>query len=123
MRDVEGDIFARNGAPRATLETVTGRWAPLVLLALTERGRRFGVLRQRVQGVSEKMLAHTLRTLERDGLVRRRLSESVPPRVEYALTPLGSAFGQQLQSLADLCETSAEEVAAAREAYSDGLAG
>ncbi|GAA3290218.1 hypothetical protein GCM10020295_04060 [Streptomyces cinereospinus] len=48
------DVFARNGVPRATLETVTGRWAPLVLLALAERSRRFGVLRQRVQGVSEK---------------------------------------------------------------------
>ncbi|MFJ9173688.1 winged helix-turn-helix transcriptional regulator [Streptomyces sp. NPDC102360] len=119
----DGDVFARNGVPRATFETVTGRWAPLVMLALAERGRRFGVLRQRIQGVSEKMLAQTLRSLERDGLVRRRLSDGVPPQVEYALTPLGTAFAQRLRALADLCESSTQEVVAAREAYADGLAG
>ncbi|GAA3290216.1 hypothetical protein GCM10020295_04050 [Streptomyces cinereospinus] len=69
------------------------------------------------------MLAQTLRTLERDGLVERRLSGGVPPRVEYALTPMGVAFAQRLRRLADLCQESAGEVAAAREAYADGLAG
>ncbi len=111
------DVFARNGLARATLESVTGRWAPLVLLALAERGRRFGALRERVQGVSDRMLSQTLHLLERDGLVTRGLSDGGTPRVEYALTALGAPFAQRLRELADLCESSAREVATAREAH------
>ncbi|MFD5722735.1 winged helix-turn-helix transcriptional regulator [Streptomyces sp. NPDC127036] len=134
MRDVTGDVdhsedmsgdadvFARNGVPRATLETVASRWTPLVLLALAERSRRFGVLRQRVQGVSEKMLSQSLQSLERAGLVRRQLPAGARARVEYALTPLGSTFANHLRALADVCESSVAEVTAAREAYADDLA-
>ena len=84
------DVFARECTSRALLADVAGKWAVLALLALQEDGYRFNALRRRVQGVSEKMLAQTLQTLERDGLVDREVVTAIPPRVEYALTPLGS---------------------------------
>src|SRR5919199_2905150 len=84
------DVFARDCASRDLLADVVGKWAVLALLALDEGGYRFNALRRRVQGVSEKMLSQTLQVLERDGLVVREVVTAIPPRVEYALTPLGS---------------------------------
>ena len=84
------DVFARECASRGLLADVAGKWAVLALLALDEGGYRFNALRRRVQGVSEKMLSQTLQTLERDGLVEREVVTTIPPRVEYALTPLGA---------------------------------
>ena len=74
---------------RRVLEHVTSRWGVLALGALQERTYRFSELRRRIGGVSEKMLAQTLQTLERDGLVLRFAYPEVPPRVEYSLTPEG----------------------------------
>ncbi|HUG83723.1 MAG TPA: helix-turn-helix domain-containing protein [Euzebya sp.] len=66
------------------------KWAPLIFGALSDgESLRWSEVRRRVEGVSEKMLAQTLRTLERDGLVRREARPVVPPHVEYSLTPLG----------------------------------
>ena len=86
------DVFARDCPSRDVLAHVAGKWAVLALLALDEGGYRFNALRRRVQGVSEKMLAQTLQTLERDGLVAREVITAIPPRVEYALTPKGVAL-------------------------------
>jgi DNA-binding HxlR family transcriptional regulator len=74
---------------RVVLDHVTSRWGVLVLVALSERTLRWGELRRLVEGISEKMLASTLRTLEADGLVLREATPSIPPRVDYSLTPLG----------------------------------
>ncbi|WP_395246044.1 winged helix-turn-helix transcriptional regulator [Agromyces sp. MMS24-K17] len=74
---------------RVVLDHITSKWGVLVLLALTDGTRRWGELRREVDGISEKMLASTLRTLEADGLVHRESYPEVPPRVEYELTPLG----------------------------------
>ena len=110
------DVFARGCASRAAFEDVTSRWASLALLALGEGGYRFNALRRRVEGVSEKMLSQTLQALERDGMVTREVVTAIPPRVEYALTPLGERVARQLRALADLLEASAAEVEAARAA-------
>jgi DNA-binding HxlR family transcriptional regulator len=111
------DVFARGCASRAALEGVTTKWASLALLALGEGRYRFNALRRRVEGVSEKMLAQTLHGLERDGMVVREVVSTIPPRVEYSLTPLGSEVGAHLRGLADLLEQSASDIAVAREAY------
>src|SRR5690606_567080 len=77
------------------------------LLALGEGGYRFNALRRRVEGVSEKMLSQTLQALERDGMVTRDVVTTIPPRVEYGLTPLGEQVAARLRALADLLEAEA----------------
>jgi DNA-binding HxlR family transcriptional regulator len=111
------DVFARDCLSRATLEDVAGKWGILALLALSEGELRFNALRRRVQGVSEKMLSRTLQTLERDGMLSRDVITTIPPRVQYSLTPLGERVARQLRGLAELLEGSVDEVGAARAAY------
>lgn len=111
------DVFARGCTSRAAFEDVTSRWASLALLALGESSYRFNALRRRVEGVSEKMLAQTLQSLERDGMVTRDVITAIPPRVEYALTPLGARVAASLRDLADLLEASVADVDAARATY------
>ena len=110
-------VFARNCQSRSTLEDISSKWGILALLALGESDYRFNTLRRRVDGVSEKMLSQTLQTLERDGMVIRDVRTTIPPRVEYSLTPLGARIAGQLRGLAQLMEDSVGEVAAARQAY------
>ena len=98
---------------RSVLDHVTSRWGVLVLLALEGGTRRFGELRRLVGGVSERMLAQTLRSLEGDGLVDRVAYEVVPPHVEYSLTPLGREAAERVRALADWIETSLPRIARA----------
>ncbi len=111
------DVFARNCTSRSALEAVASKWGVLALLALGEGEFRFNALRRKVEGVSEKMLSQTLRTLERDGMVTREVHSAIPPRVEYALTPLGAQVAERLRDLADLLENSVDAVGTARENY------
>nr|WP_322755773.1 helix-turn-helix domain-containing protein [Frankia sp. Cas3] len=111
------DVFARACPSRRTLENITGKWGVLALIALTEDTYRFNALRRRVDGISEKMLAQTLHALERDGLVRREVQTSIPPHVEYSLTPLGSRVATKLRDLIDLVEAEMPTVIAAQEDY------
>lgn len=83
------EVFTDGCPTRVVLDHVMSKWGILVLLALSDGMRRWGSLRREVDGISEKMLASTLRTLESDGLVDRRSYPEVPPRVEYALTDRG----------------------------------
>ena len=111
------DVFARDCTSRDLLADVAGKWSVLALLALDEGGYRFNALRRRVQGVSEKMLAQTLQTLERDGLVEREVVTAIPPRVEYALTPLGARVAGQVRGLVELLEEAVPGVVEARAVY------
>lgn len=82
-------VFEPGCTTRVVLDHVMSKWGVLVLSALSDGTRRWGELRREVGGISEKMLASTLRTLVDDGLVRRESFPTVPPHVEYSLTPLG----------------------------------
>ncbi|MER6235410.1 helix-turn-helix domain-containing protein [Streptomyces clavifer] len=104
---------------RLVLEHVTSRWGVLVLAALLERSYRFSELRRTIGGVSEKMLAQTLQTLERDGFVHRDAKPVIPPRVDYSLTPLGREAADQVWGLARWTERRVDAVHAAREAYDE----
>ncbi|HEV6953663.1 MAG TPA: helix-turn-helix domain-containing protein [Promicromonospora sp.] len=108
------DVFARDCTSRAAFEVVTSKWASLALLALVDGRYRFNALRRKVEGVSEKMLSQTLQALERDGMVTRDVVTTIPPRVEYALTPLGEEVAGHLRGLADLLEARAAADAAPR---------
>jgi len=105
---------------RLVLEHVTSRWGVLVLIELLDRPYRFSELRRavgQVKPVSEKMLAQTLQTLERDGLVHRDAKPVIPPRVDYSLTDLGREAAEQVRGLALWTETRMGEVEKAREVY------
>ncbi|GAA5054779.1 DNA-binding HxlR family transcriptional regulator [Thermocatellispora tengchongensis] len=84
-----GDVLSGDCPGRGILEHITSRWGLLVLVALREGPLRFHQLRDRIGGISEKMLAQTLRVLVRDGLLERTVEPATPPKVFYALTPLG----------------------------------
>ena len=91
--------FTENCPTRVVLTHVTSKWGSLVLVALNGRTLRWGELRRTVDGVSEKMLAQTLRTLEADGFVHREAKPVIPPHVEYRLTPLGDELVAHLLPL------------------------
>lgn len=99
IRERSGEVFLEGCPTRVVLDHIMSKWGVLVLLALTDGTRRWGELRREVQGVSEKMLASTLRTLEADGLVARTSYPEVPPRVEYALTELGQELMERMMPL------------------------
>jgi DNA-binding HxlR family transcriptional regulator len=99
-----GELMSRDCPSREVLSHVTSRWGVLLLVALLDGMHRFSGLRRKVGGVSEKMLSQTLRWLEDDGLVLRKSYATVPPHVEYSLTPLGREVGQRVEALADWIE-------------------
>lgn len=104
-------IFPANCPSRTVLDHVTSKWGVLVLLALAEEPvLRWSQLRVRAQGVSEKMLAQTLRTLESDGLLLRTALPVVPPHVEYSLTPRGRELADLLVPLMSWIVVNAEEI-------------
>lgn len=117
FENLVADVFARKCTSRTVLETVTGRWAILALAALHEGPYRFNALRRRVDGVSEKMLSQTLQALERDGMVLRVAEHTIPPRVEYSLTPLGREAAEHLVPLISWLEDRMPQVTSARERY------
>lgn len=102
------------------LGRVADQWTLEVIEALDAPGvLRFTELRARVRGISQKMLTKTLRQLERDGLVTRRIHAVVPPRVDYALTPLGRSLGEAVCGIWTWVEANAETVEAARRVYDE----
>jgi DNA-binding HxlR family transcriptional regulator len=86
---------------RTVLDHVTSKWGVLIIVALSTSELRWSELRAIVQGISEKMLAQTLRTLEQDGFVLRVAQGTIPPRVDYSLTPLGVELAEKLLPLMD----------------------
>ena len=110
IRETSGEVFVEGCPTRVVLDHIMSKWGVLVLLALTDGTLRWGELRREVQGISEKMLASTLRTLEADGLVQRTSYPEVPPRVEYALTDLGRELMQRMLPLVEWIAVHAGEI-------------
>jgi DNA-binding HxlR family transcriptional regulator len=97
------------------LDDVTSRWGSLVIVLLQEQTYRFSELAYRIGGISEKMLAQTLRVLEEDGFVLREVFPTKPPRVEYSLTPFGRELAGRVHYLTSWVEESVGKVMANRE--------
>lgn len=103
---------------RDVLDRLSDRWTVLVLNELADNEtRRFSELRRRIADISPRMLAQTLRHLEQNGLVTRTAFPTVPPRVEYTLTPLGASFLEGVQAMIAWAVENQDAVRAAREAY------
>jgi DNA-binding HxlR family transcriptional regulator len=113
------DAYLADCPSRRLLDRISDKWVSLVLTALAGGPRRYGDLSRIIAGVSQKMLTQTLRGLERDGLLTRTVTPSVPVRVDYALTPLGTSLLPVMQAIKAWADTHIEEVTAAREAYDD----
>jgi DNA-binding HxlR family transcriptional regulator len=111
------DAFMADCPTRQLLGSLSDKWLGLVLGALGQGSKRHGELARRIAGVSQKMLTQTLRVLERDGLVTRTVTPSVPVRVDYELTPLGRTLLPVMVGIKDWAETHMDEVNAARGVY------
>lgn len=99
------------GCPsRTVLNHITSRWGVLVLIALEQGSLRWGELRREIEGVSEKMLASTLRTFEADGIVLRVAQPTIPPRVDYSLTERGREVAERLLPLMDWISDNADDI-------------
>jgi DNA-binding HxlR family transcriptional regulator len=108
---------------RDTLGLLASKWSVDVLLALGDGTRRYHELLADLTPISEKVLTQTLRQMERDGLVGRRVHAEVPPRVEYALTPLGASLGGPLKTLGAWSLSHGKLVVEARERFAARQAG
>jgi DNA-binding HxlR family transcriptional regulator len=111
---LRADAFCDTCPTRAALDRIAGKWTVLIVDLLGDGTMRFSELFRRISGISQKMLTQTLRELEADGYVTRTVHAAVPPRVDYALTPLGQSLHGLLAQVRDWAEVHINEVIAAR---------
>jgi len=112
-----GPSHARCLAAREVLSRVGDKWSVYIVATLGEGPRRFSDLRRSIEGISQRMLTLTLRGLERDGLVTRTVYATIPPRVDYALTPLGQTLLAPVQALSAWADEHRTEIQQARERF------
>src|SRR5262245_47283138 len=113
----EINVFLAACPRRPLLDRLSDKWVGLAICALEPGSQRFSELARAVAGVSQKMLTQTLRSLERDGLVEREVTPSVPVRVDYRLTDLGRSLLPVMAAVHDWAELHMREVNTAREDY------
>lgn len=111
------NVFLTSCLSRQVLELMANQWTPLVIYCLEDGTMRFGQLLKKIEGISRKVLAQTLRDLERNGVVERVVYPVVPPVVEYSLTPLGRTLIEPVNALRMWAYGHLGEVAQARKAY------
>ncbi|MBA4025396.1 MAG: transcriptional regulator [Gordonia sp.] len=115
----EYDAYVAACPSRMLLDRVSDKWVSLVLVALGDGTLRYSELSRRLAGVSQKMLTQTLRALERDGLVERNVTASVPVRVDYSLTQLGDSLRELMYGVKLWAESNMDEVFEARARYDE----
>ena len=108
--DFADGVFQAGCPSRTVLDHITSKWGVLILAALSEGEQRWSELRRRAEGISEKMLAQTLKTLERDGLVLRKARPVIPPHVDYSLTDRGYELTALLVPLVTWAYDNADEI-------------
>jgi DNA-binding HxlR family transcriptional regulator len=111
------DVYDKNCPTRQVLDRIADKYTVLVIIFLQDTPRRFSELQRMITGISQKVLTQTLRSLERDGLLTRTVYPEVPPRVEYALTPLGETLIEPLAALREWAEANIEAIVVAQQAY------
>jgi len=111
------NVMEQNCPSREIMQRLGDKWTPLVLLTLSEGPQRFSVLRQQIGNVTPKVLTSTLRTLERDGLVKRTVFAQVPVRVDYELTEVGHSLQEPMGTLRRWSQEHASKVLRARDEF------
>jgi DNA-binding HxlR family transcriptional regulator len=109
------NVLDQNCESRQALERLADKWTCLVVYALLSGPMRHGELRRTIQGISQKMLTQTLRSMETDGLVKRTVIDVIPPHVEYSLTELGETVSEPLVAICRWAMDHLPEMEAARE--------
>jgi DNA-binding HxlR family transcriptional regulator len=104
------------------LARVGDKWSVLVIMQLAGRPRRFNELKRKIGGISQRMLTLTLRGLERDGLVKRTVFPTIPPRVDYELTALGHSLKTPVENLGQWALSNLPEIESARATFDKGAA-
>ena len=115
--EMKPNVYAAECPTRQILDRVGDKWAVLILLLLREEPMRFNQLRRTIEGISQKMLSQVLKSLERDGLLRRRAIATVPVTVEYSITQLGLTLAAAVDPLRDWAEENLKDVLAAQRRY------
>ena len=109
------DVFVADCPARTTLDLVGDTWSVIAVVALDRGPARYSELQEQVEGISKKMLTQTLRKLEANGLVERRVLRTAPPGVEYRLTPLGRTLLEPVRGLSRWAEEHTDELLEARD--------
>jgi DNA-binding HxlR family transcriptional regulator len=117
MRDPAFDVLNPKCPTQQVLDRIASKWTMLVILTLAEKRHRYAALQRRVAGVTKKMLTQTLRALERDGLVRRRVYHTVPVQTEYELTEMGRSLAQAVTVIRAWAYDHMDGIAGARVAF------
>lgn len=112
-RHVTGDC----AVVKSVLTRIGDKWSMLIVTLLGEGEMRFSELRREIEGISQRMLTLTLRGLERDGLVTRTVFPTIPPKVEYALTPLGRSLLEPITELGEWARRNIAKIDGARQAF------
>lgn len=113
----EGNVYDAKCPTRLVLDRIADKWSVLVLGLLAQEPIRFNELRRRIDGISQKVLAQALRQLERDGLVNRKVTPTVPVTVEYSITPLGRTLSKTVDALSTWAEKHFPDVLRAQQVY------
>jgi len=114
---ISWNIYNKDCPTRQVLNRIADKWTVLVVGALSQNCKRFGELKKEISGVSQKMLTQTLRGMERDGLLTRKVYPTVPPKVEYSLTALGLSLITMLNEIRNWSEGNIEKVIEAQKEY------
>ena len=114
MRRTRYNVYAATCPTRQALDRIADKWTALIVGLLANRPHRFGALLRGIEGISQKMLTQTLRSLETDGLVSRKVSPTVPVTVEYSLTLTGKTLSAPLAAVRTWAESHIDAVLAAR---------
>ena len=117
VKELAADPYAADCPSRQVLDRIGDKWTVLIVVALADGPRRYSELAGRIERVSQKMLTQTLRGLERDGMVTRTVHASVPPRVDYELTPLGRSLLIPITALEQWATTNMKAIVEARRAH------
>ena len=119
---VEPNVLSQNCESRQALDRIADKWTCLIVYALLDGPRRHGELKRMIEGISQKMLTQTLRSMETDGLVKRTVIDVIPPHVEYGLTPLGQTLSDPLVAICRWAMDHLPELQASRQAHTRAAA-
>jgi len=115
VRMAKCDVMNEQCPSRKVLDRIADKWTALIIYALADGTHRYTELQHRIGGISQKMLTQTLRSLEDDGLVDRKVYPVVPPMVEYSLTPLGRTLIEPLRAVCAWAEKHLPQLLANRQ--------